>query len=458
MTSGNFHPVEITKVVVNRDERQRYELSGIDVLADSIRRLGLIHPIVISRTNHLVAGERRLEACRQLGWTHIPAQFTDEIEPHILRSIELEENVKRKDLTWQDQCRAITDYHNLRCETEPEWSQEKTAEALGLEQTSISKHLSVAKAIASGDTALQEIQKFSTAVGKVARDEARKDEESLQELRKALNIPAALIAARSRPSVVAADFTEWVKTYDGPRFNFIHCDFPYGINADKMQQGGSVATHGGYSDTADTYFHLLNTLCNNLDRLCTESAHIMFWFSMHHYSDTLDFIHSHSDFIIDPFPLVWLKSDNIGLLPDPQRGPRRIYETALFGSRGDRKIVSSVSNAYAAPTDRSQHMSTKPEPVLRHFFRMFVDSTTLLLDPTCGSGTSLRSAESLGARHTLGVELNPEFAKRAELALEASRRLRRATTKEVGNATRTLQETQAQDAPTVTQQTSGDTR
>jgi hypothetical protein len=136
---------------------------------------------------------------------------------------------------------------------------------------------------------------------------------------------------------------------------------------------------------------------------------------MHNYSDTMDFFANHSDLIIDPFPLVWMKSDNIGLLPDPQRGPRRIYETCLFGARGDRKIVSSVSNAYAAPTDRTQHMSTKPEPVLRHFFRMFVDENSIVLDPTCGSGSALRAAESLGAAHTLGVEINRDFILRANL-------------------------------------------
>jgi DNA modification methylase len=145
---------------------------------------------------------------------------------------------------------------------------------------------------------------------------------------------------------------------------------------------------------------------------------------MHYYADTIRYFADNSDFIIDPFPLIWLKSDGVGLLPDPQRGPRRIYETCLFGSRGDRKIVSSVANAYAAPTDRAQHMSTKPEPVLRHFFRMFVDENSTVLDPTCGSGSALRAAETLGAAHILGVEINKDFTERANLMLDATRRMK----------------------------------
>jgi DNA modification methylase len=60
-------------------------------------------------------------------------------------------------------------------------------------------------------------------------------------------------------------------------------------------------------------------------------------------------------------------------------------------------------------------MSIKPEPVLREFFRMFVDEFTTMLDPTCGSGTALRAAEGLGAKRVLGIEIDKEFVDRANL-------------------------------------------
>jgi len=51
--------------------------------------------------------------------------------------------------------------------------------------------------------------------------------------------------------------------------------------------------------------------------------------------------------------------------------------------------------------------------MLRHFMEMFVDENTTLLDPTCGSASALRAAESLGARHVLGLEKDEEYAKGA---------------------------------------------
>ena len=121
-----------------------------------------------------------------------------------------------------------------------------------------------------------------------------------------------------------------------------------------------------------------------------------------------------------------MKSDGAGILPDPERGPRQIYETCLLGSKGDRKIVRAVANAYHAPTVRDRHMSEKPEPMLRHFFGMLVDENTVILDPTCGSGSALRAAESLGAKYVLGLEMNEEWAQIAREALDRTRTLRKA--------------------------------
>ncbi len=413
MTSGQFHSVEIASIVVHREERQRRDvLDDIDPLADSIRRLGLIHPICITRDLQLVAGERRLTAARALGWTHIPCHFTDELDPTVLRAIELEENVKRKDIPWEDYSKAVLEYHNLRAATEPKWTQGDTAEALGIIEMQVGRHLAVAKELQKGNARVSAAPKFSTALGIVKRSEERARDEATQALRG----PSKLLAEDDSP-IICANFLEWAKTYDGPKFNFVHCDFPYGIGANKQQQGGSVATHGGYSDTEEDFWNLCSGLGAFLDNHCAESTHVMFWFSMRYYHDILSFFELNCNLRFDPFPLLWVKSDNIGLLPDPQRGPRRIYETAFFGSRGDRKIVSSVSNAFSGPTDRSIHMSSKPTDMLTHYFRMFVDSTTIAIDPTAGSGNALLAGRNCGARSFIGVEKNEEFAALARLNL-----------------------------------------
>jgi hypothetical protein len=415
MTSGSFASVPIDSITVNREERQRRVLDDayINSLADSISKRGLIHPPVIDRNGTLVVGECRLEATRRLGWTSIPIQYIDELDSTALRAVELEENVRRKNLEWKEECLAVKEYHDLRRAEAPEWNKENTSTELGYSVRRIEELIQVASEIMNGNSRVMAAPKMSTATGIVRRANERAANSASVALTEAFGVPPA----KEPESILTADFREWAKTYSGPKFNFIHCDFPYGIGADKFVQG-SADIHGGYDDRPDNYFNLIHCLCDNLDRLGNESCHIMFWFSMHFYRETIDTIERHSNFTLDRFPLVWIKSDNIGIIPDPERGPRRIYETAFFGSRGDRRITSPVSNAFSHPSQRDDHMSIKPDGMLRHFFKMFVDGSTVFLDPTCGSGSSVRMAKEAGAKAALGLEINSDFADRARLQMK----------------------------------------
>src|ERR1700751_3746200 len=105
MLDGSFHSLPIAEIVVARDARQRTHLETED-LQRSIAQIGLINPIVVrldEQGRHiLVAGERRLTACRALQWEEIPVHFAHELTPIQASIIELEENIKRKDLPWQD--------------------------------------------------------------------------------------------------------------------------------------------------------------------------------------------------------------------------------------------------------------------------------------------------------------------------------------------------------------------
>src|SRR3546814_18723310 len=71
-------------------------MGDVKALAESIKQVGLLHPIVITPDNTLSAGERRLCACKELGWTEIPVTVAplDDIVKG-----EFAENAIRKDFT-----------------------------------------------------------------------------------------------------------------------------------------------------------------------------------------------------------------------------------------------------------------------------------------------------------------------------------------------------------------------
>lgn len=422
MTSANFTTIDIDSIQIDRDSRQRRELRDVDVLAESIRTVGLINPPVITPDLVLVAGERRLEACRSLGWTSIPVQFTEDLSPLALHLIELEENVKRLDLTWQEHNDAIATYHRLQAQAQPDWNQAKTAEALGISDGAVAKHLLVASARAESAD-VDGADKFSSALNMAQRQQERKREAAQRrlsalpaELRKAKQPESATAAIETPPpppaptthDIQLADFSEWCQSPQPVLFNLIHCDFPYGVNVGDKRGQGNAQTRGHYEDTPDVYFTLLNAFVEYQDNFIAPSAHLIFWFSMKFYEETKAILEG-AGWRVNPFPLIWHKSDNAGIIPDANRGPRRTYETALFASRGDRKIVSPVANSFSGPTTKEFHTSEKSEAMLRHFFRMVCDEYSRVLDPTCGSGMAIKVAQSMGAEFALGLERDPDF-------------------------------------------------
>lgn len=399
-----FQTIPLSSITIHREDRQRRVLSDIADLADSIARLGLINPITIDENNILIAGERRLEACRRLGWTHIPAQLFSDLPPTDRVLIELEENIKRKDISWQEHTTAIAKYHQIRKEEEPSWSEEKTAEALGRTQQSVNQHLTVARELRS--PLVQAAPTFTTAVER-ARTAARKRDDDL------IHNNNSIVTTHQSP-ILHGDFLEWSQQ-DQEKFNFIHCDFPYGINYHNAP-GQASSNPDRYLDTPETYWQLFKALSVNLGNFCAPDAHIIFWFSPNLYCPTWEMLKLLDGFTFEEHPLMWHRPGE-GIAPDPYRRPRRVYEMAFFGWRGDAKINAVKENVFSAPTERERHPHEKSQEALSHFFSMFVDGHTRLLDPTCGSGSSLRAARTLGASTVFGIEISEEFANVARRAL-----------------------------------------
>ena len=74
----------------------RRDLGDIEGLAASIAEVGLLHPVVITPGNVLIAGERRLAACAFLRWREVPVTVVD--LDKVVKG-EFAENSERKDLT-----------------------------------------------------------------------------------------------------------------------------------------------------------------------------------------------------------------------------------------------------------------------------------------------------------------------------------------------------------------------
>lgn len=93
--------IPISDIVIQ--DRSRNTLRNIDSLARSIRERGLLHPVVVRRVAGrlvLVAGQRRIEAARSLGWTEVPVTVVTTLDDEMdALCAEGEENTEREPFT-----------------------------------------------------------------------------------------------------------------------------------------------------------------------------------------------------------------------------------------------------------------------------------------------------------------------------------------------------------------------
>ena len=109
--SGDFVAIAESKYKVGIDVEY---IKDIDMLAESLKRYGQISPILISKKNILIAGERRLEAARHLGWRTINALISESSGELERLELEVEENIQRRDFTREEAADAVKKINQLR--------------------------------------------------------------------------------------------------------------------------------------------------------------------------------------------------------------------------------------------------------------------------------------------------------------------------------------------------------
>ncbi len=117
--------------------RRVFDPVQIQSLADSIRRHGVLQPVVVRRAGdryELVVGERRWRACREAGLSALPAIVADVAERGRLE-VALVENIQRRDLN------PIELAHAFRALGEAGATQDEIGERVGLDRSTVSNHL-----------------------------------------------------------------------------------------------------------------------------------------------------------------------------------------------------------------------------------------------------------------------------------------------------------------------------
>jgi hypothetical protein len=173
-------------------------------------RLGQIHNIGVNDANQLIWGMRRLTAAKSLGWTEIEATVRPGLTVENEQEIELEEDIKRKDRTWQEKCLAVAKLFRIKQRAARAMGESYTlsmmASFTGSSKATMSNYIyTLADALDATprDEALWKASGYTEALG-ILRDRAFAEANAELERRNAVNKAFAkqIITAAPTPSAI----------------------------------------------------------------------------------------------------------------------------------------------------------------------------------------------------------------------------------------------------------------
>jgi ParB family chromosome partitioning protein len=409
--------INVADIVVN--DRQRKEYKDIEQLAESIRKYGLLNPVTLNQNNELLAGGRRLTAMLMLGWTDIPYETVDSRDEIRNKEIELEENLQRSDLTWQEEQAAIAEIHNIKMKNDPNWTADKTADLIGKSRRTVFNAMELTRAInkhedvRSADTAHGAIMRLE----RIKQLERRKEAVSIAETaaRLGLRVESSNEPAKPRFNVDTfhQDVLEALDLQEDESIDTIFTDPPYGVGIESIL--GTV----NCNDKADETAEFLALLYPELYRILKPDH----WFIMFWPTRTLSECYhllDHAGFNYDPVPWIWYKPNKlIAKLANPQCDVNIQYETLIFARKGNAQWVERPADnvlIYNMPDRNRLHPLQKPVELWQEVLRYTTLPGEATFEPCSGSGSGAIACLRSGY-HYQGYEKEERHYERSQLWL-----------------------------------------
>lgn len=469
---------EIKLTDIKVEDRVRVcKKENIESLADSIHEQGLIHPILLTADNRLIAGEHRLEAFKLLekkygeAYSKIPYMRFEEyavskglikegetIPRHKLVQLELEENIKRTSMRWQDRVLGIKKYHeiamqaNLFSAREDNWSQKRTAELFGFTQGYISLILRLGKRLeqdkndpiwdAEGpveavnimlkeqkDIAMKEMVSraaeqrktmgFGTSVAEIKKNFVMTEEVADDGNVRIVQRPVAVVKKEERESspLVSKDTIGNIYSVGScleilpkmaGQFDHIITDPPYGIEMDNFMNAESVENVREEHKVEDN-LELISKFIPLARECAKETSFMCMWYDLDHH-EKIKAMAERAGWIVCRWPLVWCKTSpcinraaawNITKATEVCMMLRASPKAVLIKKRSENWLLADAFGT------SKNHPFGKPERVWDWLIETVSFEGQTILDPFAGCGSSLYSIIK-NKRVPLGIELKDE--------------------------------------------------
>lgn len=428
--SPAVHYIAITDIKLG--DRQRTSVGDISKLSDSIKRYGLLQPLVVDANNTLIAGGRRFTALTALGWKQVPVYRLSDLPPHIRAEMELEENVRREALPWQDHVCAIADIHKLRARdaalSGDDWSMAATGELLDRTAASVSYAVAVAAAIKAKDPDILKCISLRDALSVLAE---RKRTEAIRELASRVSTsqssqgpsdkaPAVVVTqADTQTPKASVNLRQLAVNDDGISFlsslrsciPVIYTDPPYGLDMKLLNQENSAKIDTATVDAehnVEDNLRLLRHFIPLAWEALTPTGICVLWYDLDHHNMLQDLANK-CGFSVQRWPIIWVK-DQLCKNEQAACNFTKNYETAMVLRKPKATLnFAQPTSTFICGNDRNAEGVSHPfwKPVALHAWVMAAIAApgSLILDPFAGHG-SIPIAALRNGYQPVAVEIN----------------------------------------------------
>lgn len=449
--------VKISDIAVVKRQRKDMDKKKLLELVNSIKEVGrLIHPINIRPTRPddlddagepvaqpwmLLTGGRRLAAHLLMGKEEIEASDFRDLNPLEQQIVELEENLRRQDLSWYEEADALARIHQLRQGADPFHTLEKTAEETGVTTPTVHRALKLVEAVKQ-DPTLKEHTSGASALRKIQHREEIKRREASIEIAQRVDLSKR---------IVCADARDFVRTIPSQSIDLVFTDLPYGIDYDQTRKDAENMK-GLYDDSRETVLDFITDVIPQVMRVVKPGGWIALFMSFENYAFLEGLVNNacaeHADYRdwgFDEFgrpetlvptcgkskfdqnpcrfltaempPWIWTRrgKGNFGHYPELHAANR--YEMLLVANGGSAKLVKKpVENVldFAPFSGERLHEMQKPHDLAKEIVSRLTVVGETVLDLCCGSGAHLAAAADSG-RNFLGCDSNPENIRSAHV-------------------------------------------
>jgi site-specific DNA-methyltransferase (adenine-specific) len=436
-------PIIAAKSIIILEGRQRKEFdpASLQELSVTIGAKGLFHAPVLREITEadialypalsdrvgegkiLVAGERRLRAIfdmRMLGGTlryndeiipdgFLPFVNLGELSPLDAEEAELEENIRRKDLTWQEQAAITGKLHAIRTgqaraegriHTVADTSVESRGRCDGAYQETVRQEIIVQKHLANPLIANAKNVGEAFKILK-KQEESKKYEASAEAVGKTFS--AETHEAHN------VDCLSWMRTCEAGLFDVICTDPLYGMGADTFGDGAGRMGNNvhKYDDSYENWQKIMGAWCPLSFRVTKAQAHAYVFCDQSHFEELKVMMQAAGWYVFRTM-LLHLKS-NSGRVPLPDMGPRRQYETLLYAIKGKKNTTAIYPDTIQTIADSgNSHGAQKPVALFENLLKRSVRPGDVILDSFAGSGTIFPAANNLKCK-AIGLEISSEY-------------------------------------------------